>query len=437
MRGNLARRSHVWLTGSGRLRCQQRGSRGRLGAFVTFWGKFGMRGKWPRPVALLLVTGLFVAGCNGIGSPWPGDGGPRSGAQQSVSPLSLQLTPKHKAVDVAPGKAVVVRATAGVLEKVSLTGANGRVVKGRLGSEGTLWTSSEPLGYGKKYTLKAQGLGEDGKKLSRTSTFRTVEPQHQLSVQMTVPDGAKVGVGMPIGFVFSGPVADKKAAERMLKVTSEPTTRGGFYWFSDSWVVWRPRWYWKPGTKIDIDADIYGRNLGGGAYGAEDRSASMTIGDKVVAVANGKTHRMTVEINNRKVRTMPIAMGRPTHPTPSGWYTVMSEHRPYTMDSSTYGVAVDSEQGYRIKVTHATRMSYSGIFYHSAPWSVWAQGSQNVSHGCINLSTENADWLMRQSRPGDLIRVVGSGGPRLEPSDGWSVWQLTWSEWQTGGKRQS
>ncbi len=40
------------------------------------------------------------------------------------------------------------------------------------------------------------------------------------------------------------------------------------------------------------------------------------------------------------------------------------------MDSSTYGVAADSPQGYRTPVDWATRMSYSGIFFHSAPWSL-------------------------------------------------------------------
>jgi hypothetical protein len=114
------------------------------------------------------------------------------------------------------------------------------------------------------------------------------------------------------------------------------------------------------------------------------------------------TQTMTVSVNDEKVKTMPISMGKPQTPTPAGTYTVMSRHNDYTMDSSTYGVPADSADGYQITVDIAVRMSYSGIFYHSAPWSVGDQGSRNVSHGCINLSTEDARWMMNLSKAGSV-----------------------------------
>ncbi|MGH3520139.1 MAG: L,D-transpeptidase [Haloechinothrix sp.] len=401
---------------------------------MTSWGKFRARRARARLVVALLAGGLVATGCSATINAESAARQDSGAAEAAALPLSLELTPKNKTIDVVPGDPVTAKAGNGTLAKVSLIGANGRVVKGGIKADGSRWVSGEPLGYGKTYTLTAQGTGNDGMRITRKSTFTTVVPDRQVSVQMSIADGATVGVGMPVSFAFSGPITDKKAAERALKVITEPKAEGGFYWFSDSWVTWRPKKYWRPGTEVKVRALIYGKDLGGGTFGAEDRTARMTIGDKVVAVADGRTHQMTVKINNRKVRTIPIAMGKPTHPTPHGKYTVMSEHRPYTMDSSTYGVSVDSPEGYKITVTHAARMSYSGIFYHSAPWSVWAQGAQNVSHGCINMSTADADWLMKHSRPGDLIKVVNSGGPKLEPTDGWSVWQLSWREWQTGGK---
>src|SRR5699024_5164874 len=105
--------------------------------------------------------------------------------------------------------------------------------------------------------------------------------------------------------------------------------------------------------------------------------------------------------------------------------------RDYVMDSSTFGVPSDSPQGYKITVDYATRLSWSGIFFHSAPWSVAAQGVRNVSHGCINMTTPAARWLMNQTKPGDLFKVVNSGGPALQPTDGWSVWQMSWDEWKS------
>src|SRR5699024_12219186 len=41
--------------------------------------------------------------------------------------------------------------------------------------------------------------------------------------------------------------------------------------------------------------------------------------------------------------------------------------------------------GYKVTVDYATRLSATGIFFHSAPWSVVDQGVRNVSHGCIKI----------------------------------------------------
>ena len=43
---------------------------------------------------------------------------------------------------------------------------------------------------------------------------------------------------------------------------------------------------------------------------------------------------------------------------------------------------------------------------HSAPWSVDSQGHANVSHGCINLSPDNAAWYFNQVNVGDPVQVV-------------------------------
>ncbi|WP_329056271.1 L,D-transpeptidase [Amycolatopsis sp. NBC_01488] len=89
---------------------------------------------------------------------------------------------------------------------------------------------------------------------------------------------------------------------------------------------------------------------------------------------------MTVSINDMEVKTIPTSMGKSGHTTPAGTYTVMSEHTGYTMNSATYGVSEDGPGGHSTFVQYAVRLSYSGIFYQ--------QGHSNVSHGCLNLSTE-------------------------------------------------
>ena len=76
------------------------------------------------------------------------------------------------------------------------------------------------------------------------------------------------------------------------------------------------------------------------------------------------------------------------------------------MDSSTYGVPSNSPNGYRTEVDYATQISYSGIYVHAAPWSVGSQGYSNVSHGCLNVSTSNAQWFYDNTKRGDIVEIV-------------------------------
>ena len=80
------------------------------------------------------------------------------------------------------------------------------------------------------------------------------------------------------------------------------------------------------------------------------------------------------------------------------------------MDSSTYGVPVNSAYGYKVTVQDAVRFDNSGNFVHSAPWSVDDQGKRDVSHGCINISPTNAKWFFDNFGSGDPIVVKNSVG---------------------------
>lgn len=389
-----------------------------------------------RVLVVALAAGLVAAACTNGGAAGSTQPGP-AGQDQPVSsappkPAALTLTPAAGAVGVPPGEPVSVTVADGKVGEVKVTGADGTPVAGKARPDGSGWESEEPLGYGKSYTVTASATGTDGVPKNATSTFTTVgKPAKQTTVSLNVEEGETVGVGLPLIFTFGTKIADRAAAEKALKITTEPKTEGAFRWFGDSSVIWRPKEYWKPGTKVSVDAAIYGRDLGKGLFGKEDRAANITVGDKVVAVADGGTFQMKVSVNDQEVRTMPVSMGKRSSATPAGTYTVMSEHVGYTMDSSTYGVPNDSKAGYRTFVKYAVRMSNSGIFYHSAPWSVGSQGKRNVSHGCLNLSTDNAKWLMDTSKKGDLITVANSGGAALQATDGWSVWQLDWPAWTT------
>jgi lipoprotein-anchoring transpeptidase ErfK/SrfK len=222
-------------------------------------------------------------------------------------------------------------------------------------------------------------------------------------------NGAVVGVAKPIVIVFAVPIADRALAEQAIHISSNPPVPGKFYWINDSQVRWRPLNFWPAHTVVNIDA--------------AGTKSSFTTGDSLVATADNGTHTMTVSRNGNVVKTMPMSMGMPGHDTPNGTYYVLEKFPDIVMDSATYGVPNDSAQGYKVHVKLAVRFDNSGNFVHSAPWSVADQGKRNVSHGCINISPDNAQWFFDNFGSGDPIVVKNSVGSYTQ-NDGAQDWQI-------------
>ena len=223
-------------------------------------------------------------------------------------------------------------------------------------------------------------------------------------------NGSMVGVAKPIIINFASPIANRGLAESAIHISSVPPVPGAFYWTTDTQVRWRPYAFWPQGTIVNIDAS-----------GAK---SSFRVGDSLVATVDDKTHQMTVTKNGAVLKTMPVSMGKPDgkHETKNGTYYVLEKFPDIVMDSSTYGVPVNSPEGYKLKVQWAVRIDNSGAFVHSAPWSVADQGKRNVSHGCINLSPDNAKWFYDNFGSGDPIVIKNSVGLYNNP-DGADDWQ--------------
>ncbi|MFI5778397.1 L,D-transpeptidase [Nocardia sp. NPDC051570] len=220
-------------------------------------------------------------------------------------------------------------------------------------------------------------------------------------------DGDTVGVAQPIIVNFKDPVTDHGAAEKAIRITSSNATKGHFYWRGDQQVRWRPEDLWPANSDITVEA--------GGT------KVAYKIGDEVKAIADDATHTVTITRNGEVIKTMPTSMGKTKHETPNGIYYVGEKNRKMIMDSSTYGVPVTDPEGYKLEVEYATRLSNSGIFVHSAPWSVPQQGYSDTSHGCLNVSPADAQWFFENSQKGDPVIVQNSKGT-FSTSDGMGDW---------------
>ncbi|WP_308204902.1 L,D-transpeptidase [Mycobacterium barrassiae] len=205
------------------------------------------------------------------------------------------------------------------------------------------------------------------------------------------PSGVTVGVAHPITVTFAGDIADRAAAERRIEIASPTVPVGNFTWLNDRVLQWNPTEFWPAHSTISLSVG--------------DIKTSFETGAATVGVASISNHTFTVSVDGEVLREMPASMGKYGFATPVGNFTALEKQATVIMDSRTIGIPLDDPEGYKLTVYDAVRVTWGGVYVHGAPWSVGSQGYENVSHGCINLSPDNADWYYNMVRIGDPIII--------------------------------
>ena len=336
--------------------------------------------------------------------------------KEIVKDTPATISVKDGATEVEPGIPVKVNTPAG-LSSVTMTNESGKEVKASFNDDRTEWTTAEPLGYGKTYTVKA--MTKQG--TATLASFTTVTPSLQMSGSVSPLEGSEVGVAQAVVFYFDVSPQDRQAVQDAITIETSNNTVGGFYWIEANKLIWRPKEYWEPGTKVTVKADLYGKDFGNGIYGQQDTETNFTIGEEVRTVVDNSTKTLTVYRNGEKIKSFNIALGRDgSYDTPNGNYVVGDRHDSLVMDSRTYGLSLEAG-GYVTPVNYATQLSWSGIYVHSAPWATWALGQTNVSHGCINATPADAKWYMDTVKRGDPVEIVNTKGSTLPGTDGFGL----------------
>ncbi|HET7530823.1 MAG TPA: Ig-like domain-containing protein, partial [Mycobacteriales bacterium] len=383
-------------------------------------------------VAVVGVAGGVVAATRGTTSP-------AHRGSPGTSDKGTAATPVVRLVGVHHGRLpwdghvrVVVRH--GALTAVSLVSRQGNPVAGKLSADGTRWSSTEPLIPKSRYVARAVVSTTDGARSVRTLRFATTPARKHLTALLSPGDGDTVGVGSPVIVSFSRPVPDSKraAVERRLAVSTTPDVVGAWHWMSPQVVHWRPPTYWKAGTAVTVTSDLDKLYLGDGVWGSGEHQTSFHIGPSHISRVDVARHEMYVYDNGHLVKTFPISAGRDQYPTKNGVHITFEKSQVVTMDSATVGIPRDSPDGYYEKVYWDVRISYGGAFVHAAPWSVAEQGVVNVSHGCVNLSTENATWFYNFSQRGDIVDVYNSTADVDRADPGMADWNMSWKDWLAG-----
>jgi lipoprotein-anchoring transpeptidase ErfK/SrfK len=343
---------------------------------------------------------------------------------------TVTFRPATGAADIVPTAQVGVEVRDGWFQRIALSNPQGKVVAGTLSRDRTSYTVTEPLGYGTQYVWGGSVIGIDGNATPISGSFTTVKPASTVNGQFQLADGQTVGIAAPIILQFNAPIADKAAVERVLRVTCDPPTEGGWAWLPDeakgSRVHWRPRQYYQPGTKVNVAAKIYGAWFGDGAYGAEDLSLNVAIGRRQIVKAHAPSHRIQVlNQDGAVVMDFPCSYGegdQPRNITRSGIHVVNEKYTDFWMTNPAAGYANVHER-------FSVRISNNGEFIHANPASLGAQGNTNVTNGCINLSTEDAQQYFSSAIYGDPVEVTGTS-IQLSYADGdiWD-WAVDWDTW--------
>jgi lipoprotein-anchoring transpeptidase ErfK/SrfK len=247
-----------------------------------------------------------------------------------------------------------------------------------------------------------------------------MKPSRTFATEIYEGSGATYGVGIPIMLTFSEPISNKAAVEKALQVTTSKPVIGAWYWDGSEAVDFRPRDFWPAHTTVTLTAHLDGVDGGNSRYGTHTLTQTFSIGQSVIAVASTVTHKTQVYVGGQLTYTWPISTGRETMPTPDGTYLTVEKANPVRMTGGTKG----TPGYYNELVNWAVRFTYSGDYYHAAPWSVVNQGVSNVSHGCVNLSPQDAQTFYNLAVPGDPVTITGS--PKAGNwDDGWTEWFLS------------
>ncbi|MEU8227540.1 Ig-like domain-containing protein [Kribbella sp. NPDC048915] len=345
---------------------------------------------------------------------------------------SIAVVPAKGAKSVQPDKPVTVTTTAGKLTAITLKDDDGDTVPGAFNDDKTQWTSQPHLKPGASYKLTGSAEGTDGATVPINSTFTTLKAAKSLKASVVPLNGETVGVALPIQILWNNPVKDRAAVEKRLSVKTSVPVDGSWHWVSSKQVNYRPKNYWPAGTKVTVNIDTQGVNAGNNTWGTASRKISFSIGKSVVTNINVKTHKMTVTINGKLARTIPITAGKDGFTTRSGVKVIMEKFKIKHMDAATVGLKPGDPEYYNIPdVKWAQRVTNSGEFIHGAPWSSGSQGNSNVSHGCVGMSLKDAQWYYNQTLRGDPVIVTGTTR-HMEPGNGWTDWNTTWAKYKAG-----
>ncbi|MFE8916755.1 Ig-like domain-containing protein [Streptomyces globisporus] len=372
------------------------------------------------PAALLAAA---LTACSGGAS-----GSAEVGGDGKAPDTSITVNLRGEAA--APGEPVKVTLKHGKLKAVSVKAGEGGPLAGKISADGRTWTSDRFAAPGTAYTVEATDT--DGG--SDRAAFATAEAEKVNKLLLAPGRNTTVGIAQPLSVVFDHPVKDKAAVEKALKVSTSNGTEGSWGWLQDysgkDRADWRPEEYWKPGTKVTLDAQLNGVDTGAdGGWFVRDYATTFTIGAAQVVKVDLDGHRLALHRDGKQVLDLPLSAGTPGGEKASwrGTAVLMSKEGTINMRSETVGLG----DAYDKMVDYSMRLTWSGMYAHAAPWNAGYFGQANRSSGCLGMSDADASALYGQVRVGDPFEITGAESKgTVAEGNGYGAWNVSWTDWQ-------
>jgi lipoprotein-anchoring transpeptidase ErfK/SrfK len=384
------------------------------------------------------LGGLLLASCSLPGTQAPVGAVSNvhvAGAPAVAAPPKIAVSPANAARGIGLDAPIVVAASTGHLDTVSVTEAgSSTALEGVLSPDGRTWRMNQPLDQGAHYTVVATASSTVGSTSTATATFATLTASSRLLTGMTPLNGETVGVGETINLNFNTaiPAAQRAGLLERIQVSSTPAVLGGWHWLSPTVVHFRPATFWPANTKVTVTANLKGFDAGDGTWGLGNWTSSFQVGASHISLIDNHTHRMQVFNNGKLFASWPVSLGKGGFATIQGTLIVLYKTPVVVMKScptfhTPAACIPGGAQYYDDPVYDDTAISTSGYFIHAAPWSVGSQGRADVSHGCVNLSTSRAVTYYNFSIPGDVVKISNTGY-NASYSDGEGDWQLSFAQ---------
>jgi|FLOH01.1.fsa_nt_gi lipoprotein-anchoring transpeptidase ErfK/SrfK len=264
---------------------------------------------------------------------------------------------------------------------------------------------------------------------SNTTWRLKVNTKQAPSVDVQIsPNSEQIyGVGMPLTIrtdtvltpEAKAIVEDNLTLEAHLGSGVEPVDAAGgtWQWSSETEAQFRPATFWPANSTVHARINLSDIEVMKGLWGDKETITTLNVGKQNIIVVDLNDYTLTQYQGGKKKAELKTSGGKAGWETANGWKIVYEKYDMKRLYNP------DPVNGWDVMAPWSMRVTTMGEFIHSAPWNP-SIGYANTSHGCTNLTVDDAKWLYDRTQIGDPVYTVG-GGQTVRSWDGLGgIWNV-------------